>query len=274
MSDAGFPSPPYPLNDEWNPNTSIVQHSQCPPLRTPSNPRLSLYLGPDLDPDRSPNLGSNPSPTATLRTPISASTPSPSHSDLTSFSVRMKNLKRPLVTIEQIKSHLRLLRAFKRFQQKVEDLYSDPEVANVVPPIARSVGAKGRWLWFLEMAVERCVYLCYSCLALSRSFCMLIGCAVDGYRFRRWLSILDTSEGFFIMPPVDVWLIWHAYMLNPMSVPGIFLKSLMSLTPRARRWYTEDCERLWHLRPLKNLKEHPINFVVSVQHVLRLSLTS
>jgi len=155
----------YPLNDERNPNSSIAQHSPWLPLLTPSDSRLSLRPGPDPDPDRSPDSGSNSSFAATLLALISASTPSPPYSDLTTFSVWMKNLKRPPVTIAQVKSHLRLLGAFKRFQQKVEDLYSDPEVANVVPPIARLVGAKGRWLWFLEMAVERCVYLCYSCLA-------------------------------------------------------------------------------------------------------------
>ena len=38
-------------------------------------------------------------------------------------------------------------------------------------------------------------------------------------RFRRWLLSLATSDGFFIVPPVDVWLVWHTYMLNPMLVP-------------------------------------------------------
>ena len=109
-----------------------------------------------------------------------------------------------------------MLRAFKLFQEKVEDLYSYPELADVVPPIARSAGAKGRWLWFLEMAVERCVF---SFLAWSSSLARAYtSWMANTHRFRRWLSILVTSKGFFI-PPVDVWLIWHAYMLNPMSVP-------------------------------------------------------
>lgn len=83
-------------------------------------------------------------------------------------------LKKPLVTVEQIRSHLRLLRAFKRFQEKVEDPYSDPGMENVLPPIARSVGAKGRWLWFLEMAVERCVYFspipAFCCMLIAIRF--------------------------------------------------------------------------------------------------------
>ena len=213
MSDAKLP-PPHPLNDEWNANSSTARHS----LSLPSDSRLSLRPGPGTH--RRPNSSFNPNFAVTLLAPMSASTSPPSHSDLTTFNVGTKNLKRPLVTIAQVKTHLRLLRAFKRFQQKVEDLYSDSEVADVVPPIARSVGVKGRWLWFLEMAVERCVYSC-----LLSSFCVLIPCAVDGYRFRRWLSLLDASEGFFVMPPVDVWLIWHTYMLNPMSVPDLLSKN-------------------------------------------------
>lgn len=39
------------------------------------------------------------------------------------------------------------------------------------------------------------------------------------------------------------------------------------LTLLAHRWYMEDCERLWYLQPLKNLKEHPMNLVVSIQDV-------
>lgn len=64
---------------------------------------------------------------------------------------------RQLVTLEDIKTHLRLLRAFRLFKEKVEDPYSDPRVAGIVPPVGRAIGVNGRWLWFLEMAVERCV---------------------------------------------------------------------------------------------------------------------
>ena len=174
MSDTE-PPPPYSLNvsDEWNQDSSIVQ-PQNPPL-TPSASRPSLRSIPD--PDTSPSSAPNPSPSSSSDvappTPVSAtdmssSTLPPSYFDLTTFGIGTKKIKRPLVTIAQVKSHLRLLRAFKLFQEKVEDLYSDPEAADVVPPIARSVGAKGRWLWFLEMAVERSA--CYSRLVRSIFF--------------------------------------------------------------------------------------------------------
>ena len=82
----------------------------------------------------------------------------------------MKNIKRELVTLEDIKTHLRLLRAFRLFKQKVEDPYSDPEVGEIVPPVGRGLGVKGRWLWFLEMAVERPVHFNFVYLLVVCSF--------------------------------------------------------------------------------------------------------
>ena len=130
--------------------------------------------------------------------------------DLSAFKVVTRNVKRQLVTLEEVKTHLRLLRAFRLFKKKVEDPYSDPEVAGLVPPVGKVIGVKGRWLWFLEMAVER--FVCFSWVKFP-AVCSSTGCY--HCRFRRWVLLLATMEGFFVMPPVDVWLIWHTYMLNP-----------------------------------------------------------
>lgn len=35
-------------------------------------------------------------------------------------------------------------------------------------------------------------------------------------RFKRWVASLNASGDLFILPPIDVWIVWHAYMLNPM----------------------------------------------------------
>ncbi|KAF9779250.1 hypothetical protein BJ322DRAFT_450903 [Thelephora terrestris] len=148
----------------------------------------------------------------TYRASASAKPPG-TNLDLSAFTAITMNIKRQLVTLGDIKTHLRLLRAFKLFKEKVGDPYSDPSVGEIVPPVGRGIGVKGRWLWFLEMAVER---------------------------FRRWVMLHLNYEGPFIIPPVDVWLIWNTYMLNP-------------------SWYIEDCERLWQLRPLRDLEEHPLN---------------
>ena len=158
MSGAELP-PPYSLADEPNANQTLQPGSAH---LTPSASRQSLRPGPT-----EPGFYPSPNPSSIIPPSVSASVPTtsngspstlpPSYLGLTTFGVG-KKLEKPLVTIEQIKSHLKLLRAFKLFQEKVEDPYSDPEVADVVPPIGRSVGTKGRWLWFLEMAVERSVF--------------------------------------------------------------------------------------------------------------------
>ncbi|KAF9646512.1 hypothetical protein BDM02DRAFT_3008899 [Thelephora ganbajun] len=213
MSGAELP-PPYSLADEQQPGKTPQPSVRLKPSASP------LRSCPGTDHPESFHLRpeAGPSSNIPLSSQVSASDESLSPLDLSAFKAVTKSVKRPLVTAEQIKTHLRLLRAFRLFQEKVEDLYSDPDIADVVPSIGRSIGAKGRWLWFLEMAVER---------------------------FRRWLMLLATSEGHFVIPPVDVWLIWHTYMLNPM-------------------WYMEDCERLWLMRPLRNLRENPIDLAASM----------
>ena len=181
MADLGLP-PPYSLIDgldanptpQQSPKLTLSTSPSLEPSRGPSRgPSLGPSPSPSLGPSPSPSLGPSPRPSPGPEpnvpppNPIPAnegasSLPPPQYSDLTTFRVGEKTLSKPLVTVEQVKSHLRLLRAFRLFQEKVEDPYSDPGMADVLPPIGRSVGAKGRWLWFLEMAVERCV----------RSFCV------------------------------------------------------------------------------------------------------
>lgn len=85
MSEAELP-PPYLLGNEWNPDSSTVQHRQSPPLRTPSASRPNLRLGPDSGLDRSPGSGPGPSPSpslaVTLLAPNLTTTLSLSRSDL------------------------------------------------------------------------------------------------------------------------------------------------------------------------------------------------
>lgn len=153
MLEAELP-PPYSLTDEQQPD-STPQPSLRP---TPSaSPTLRPTPDPELHPSPSPSSSAlgPPPPSSVSASDVSSNALPPSYLDLTAFSIGTKKLKSPLVTIEQIRSHLRLLRAFKLFQDRVEDPYSYSEVADVVPPIGRSIGVKGRWLWFLEMAVER-----------------------------------------------------------------------------------------------------------------------
>lgn len=157
MAEAELP-PPYSPADEQQPNSTPQPSLHPSPSTTPS-----------LRPSPDPGLRPSPGPSSNLTLPFLASESDrssgalpPSYLNLTTFSIGTKKIKKPLVMIEHIQSHLRLMRAFKLFQEKVEDPYSDPEGGSVLPPIGKSIGVKGRWLWFLEMAVERYLVFVWS----------------------------------------------------------------------------------------------------------------
>ncbi|KAH7882290.1 hypothetical protein F5I97DRAFT_1931482 [Phlebopus sp. FC_14] len=112
----------------------------------------------------------------------------------------------PLVSVEQVKGHLRLLRAFHNLRITVEDCKD-----NRIPECARHLDKDKRWRWFIHLAVDR---------------------------FERWVQCLQfvPLEKFVTnhLPPLDVWMVWHAYLLTPC-------------------WYAEDCERLAILQQLRLL---------------------
>lgn len=82
--------------------------------------------------------------------------PPPSH-DNAVFKIGTRAVVNPLVPLEQLKSHLRLLGIFASMKQKIEDPDSDPQIAQMIPPLAKALSPEKRWKWFLELAVERCV---------------------------------------------------------------------------------------------------------------------
>lgn len=113
----------------------------------------------------------------------------------------------PFVTPSKLKIHLGLLRAFRELKLQVQD---NADIANTFPPLAGALDAEARWVWFLELALERYVIHRYLPLYNKRR--------IVPRRFRRWvlaLGVLRTSAAAVDNPPLDVWLIWHAYMLNP-----------------------------------------------------------
>ena len=157
MTEAELP-PPYSLEVEQEPE-SVPVTSKQPSLHL--SPSASL-LSPHPSPLPSPHPSPSPGPSSNLSLPpsdASSSAPPPSYLDSNVFGSVTKRVKRPLVTFERLKTHLRLMRAFRLFRERVEDPYSDPALADVVPPVGKAIGAKGRWLWFLEMAVERFVWI-------------------------------------------------------------------------------------------------------------------
>jgi hypothetical protein len=111
----------------------------------------------------------------------------------------------PFVTPSQLKVHLGLLKAFRELRLKVQD---NSDVSDAFPPLAGALDPEARWVWFLELALERYV--------TSSPLQNQLG--IVPRRFRRWvlaLGVLRTSPTAVDNPPLDVWLIWHAYMLNP-----------------------------------------------------------
>ena len=114
-----------------------------------------------------------------------------------------------LVSAESVKAHLGLLAAFKSLRQRVE---SCPDES--LPDMAQFLDGPQRWAWFVGLAVERCVPTdCH------REVWEKLKCNAP-LRFQRWLKFVKrTVLATWVMqeiPPLDVLMVWHSYMLNPM----------------------------------------------------------
>jgi len=107
----------------------------------------------------------------------------------------------PFVDSAQLKGHLALLHSFARLRSQMYELSASVVVED----------KDRRWAWFVSLAVERFTTWCES------------------------LTVADTTlPAEEVFPPLDVIMVWHAYMLNP-------------------RWYAEDCYRLPGLQVLKDV---------------------
>ena len=138
------------------------------------------------------------------------SAPPPYYLEEVCFPVGGKVPNSSFVTAPQLKAHLGLLRAFRELKERVTDLEANQDVRNKLPSLAQELEPQDRWTWFLELALERSVL---------RSPWTHTGFAeLQLRRFHRWVSKLSAflqPNGTLHNPPLDVWLIWHAYMLNP-----------------------------------------------------------
>ncbi|KAF7974265.1 hypothetical protein HWV62_13052 [Athelia sp. TMB] len=119
------------------------------------------------------------------------------------FKIGRKQTSGPLVTTAALHSHLGLLRQFWNLCQAVE---SGQDAR--IPVFALAPEPELRWAWFVTLAVDR---------------------------FERWVKgmrynyAVDSS-----LPPIDVAMVWHAYLLNPGYVAEM----------SAELWYSEDTSRL------------------------------
>ncbi|KAK7037403.1 hypothetical protein VNI00_011153 [Paramarasmius palmivorus] len=118
----------------------------------------------------------------------------------------------PLVSMSNIKGHLRLLRAFAQLKYKLDSL-RDLEVTSQFPRYTPR-NADKRWEWFVGLAVER------------------FGLWCQWVQDRKIRDVDDLSKHY--LPPLDVFMVWHAYMLNP-------------------AWYQEDIKRSSSLKFLVDL---------------------
>ncbi|THU97514.1 hypothetical protein K435DRAFT_721816 [Dendrothele bispora CBS 962.96] len=143
-----------------------------------------------------------------------SSTSSSSYRLPSSFAIGSKTIPQ-LVSIAEVQGHLALLNAFAEFRTKVGGLLGGDASEYISVSSLMPEDKEKRWSWFIGLAVER---------------------------FERWCKALepsdaDVDEDIFLdkfLPPVDVLMIWHSYLLNP-------------------AWYLEDAKRVPSLRNLRRL---------------------
>ncbi|KAG1765635.1 hypothetical protein EDD22DRAFT_774772 [Suillus occidentalis] len=117
---------------------------------------------------------------------------------------------RHLVRPDQLKAHLQLLAAFSHLKQRV--VASESIIAGL------ESDSEKRWVWFVNLAVER---------------------------FERWcLTIKQSDIVEQRLPPIDVTMVWHAYLLNP-------------------SWYAEDTARISKLKPLVHFTNYFPNLLAN-----------
>ncbi|KAH9930344.1 uncharacterized protein B0H18DRAFT_905631 [Fomitopsis serialis] len=138
------------------------------------------------------------------------------------FPIGPNSLTNPLVSIKYVKAHLSLLGAFKTLGKRVETCPLED-----LPVLARCLDytpqTPRRWAWFVCLAVER---------------------------FRRWTKHVTANQDVDSWvkaeaPPLDVLMVWHAYMLNP-------------------TWYAEDCLRIPRLHSLQLLDDRLLPAVIAM----------
>ncbi|PCH36330.1 hypothetical protein WOLCODRAFT_146214 [Wolfiporia cocos MD-104 SS10] len=148
-------------------------------------------------------------PLRAARARASSASSSPDSRDTGSsrtYRVGATQLAAPLVEAKHLQAYLRLLGAFRALRAAIEAC-GDARL----PELVSFLDAPDRWAWFVGLAVER---------------------------FQRWAAAVRPAdfEAWVReqLPPVDVLMVWHAYMLSP-------------------EWYAEDCDRLPVMRRLKGM---------------------
>ncbi|KAG6917558.1 hypothetical protein DXG01_002027 [Tephrocybe rancida] len=145
------------------------------------------------------------------------------------FSIGRKHTSH-LVKMAEIKGHLALLHAFTRLRSQIRKLRWLPSGSgNAIDHMPFDQDA--RWVWYVSLAVERFTVWCES------------------------LRSADSSRpAAEFLPPLDVLMVWHAYLLNPGLVSLANVAFNLSNHALAS-WYAEDCIRLPIMRNLSKLTQ-------------------
>lgn len=149
------------------------------------------------------------------------------------FAIARGNCK-PLVTTERLSYHLALMHAFANLKQHVmkkateavmPPAYTEQSVSNV--SASRPLSPEVAWNAFLHRAVQRFEMYAASILEprLAASFSLFQPSDLARVPFGTWVQAQDQYGPFLSrraievpanrMPPLDVALIWHAYLLTP-----------------------------------------------------------
>ncbi|KAI0792010.1 hypothetical protein C8Q75DRAFT_805056 [Abortiporus biennis] len=165
--------------------------------------------------DSEPPITKDISPPPYLESKVDGSSPPDYYSSPTSYKIGTQILTAPLVNVIQLKVHLALLRAFKQLRNDTDNT-NLADLHNLeLSQFCQQLDKDQRWTWLLTLAVER---------------------------FQRWVNVIGPPGNNITqwieddMPPIDVIMVWHTYLLNP-------------------SWYAEDCIRLPLLNSLKALND-------------------
>jgi hypothetical protein len=75
-----------------------------------------------------------------------------SRRQMPSFEIGSQRTSGPLVSVAQVKGHLRLLRTFRNLRVIVEECKD-----RRIPAFARQMDRDSRWIWFITLAIDRYV---------------------------------------------------------------------------------------------------------------------
>uniref|UniRef100_A0A8H8CLD4 Uncharacterized protein n=1 Tax=Psilocybe cubensis TaxID=181762 RepID=A0A8H8CLD4_PSICU len=170
---------------------------------------------PPPPPPPPPYINNTSTPTANVNANVTNHNTSPNpNSNVTNYNYVIGNtpLTDPLVKLSHVKGHLVLLRSFSELKAKVEGF----DFGRLWVPRHQDEDKERKWKWtfFVGLAVERFDVWCRS---ITEEDCM--------------------RSLYSIIPPVDVVMVWHTYMLNPL-------------------WYKDDCARIDVCRKMKSLERH------------------